>query len=152
MDSLMFKITQKVVKSLNNITIRLCETLQPSSLCSTASRDNWINRAFMNGWQISEISFWKSRLVNCWPQYTYTHGLLVTYEIVMKSVCWSGAHIRLLLQIWSHNLINLIFLNYNLCQISALQSRFYIGDSVMQNFCRHSTETTIQRHQVFYFK
>ena len=42
MDPLVLEMAQKVVKSVDNIITRLCETLQPSSLCLTASRDGRI--------------------------------------------------------------------------------------------------------------
>ena len=40
MDPLVPELAQKVAKSVDNITTRLCDTLQPSSLCLTASRDS----------------------------------------------------------------------------------------------------------------
>ena len=39
MDPLVLELAQKAVKSVDNITTRLCETLQPDGLCLTASRD-----------------------------------------------------------------------------------------------------------------
>ena len=40
MDPLVPELAQKVVKSVDNITTRLCETLQPGGLCLTAGRDS----------------------------------------------------------------------------------------------------------------
>ena len=40
MDPLVLELAQKVVKSVDNITTRSCETLQPGGLCLTASRDS----------------------------------------------------------------------------------------------------------------
>ena len=40
MDSLVLELAQKVVKSVDNITTRSCETLQPGGLCLTASSDS----------------------------------------------------------------------------------------------------------------
>ena len=37
---LVLELAQKVVKSVDNITARSCETLQPGGLCLTASRDS----------------------------------------------------------------------------------------------------------------
>ena len=42
MDPLVLELAQKVVKSVDNITTRSFETLQPGGLCLTASRDSWI--------------------------------------------------------------------------------------------------------------
>ena len=43
MDPLVLKMAQKVVKSVDNVTIRSCETLQPSgSFCLLAGRDELI--------------------------------------------------------------------------------------------------------------
>ena len=42
MDPLVPELAQKVVKSVDNITTRSCETLQLGGLCLTASRDSWI--------------------------------------------------------------------------------------------------------------
>ena len=39
-DPLVPELAQKVVKSVDNNTTRLCETLQPGGLCLTASRDS----------------------------------------------------------------------------------------------------------------
>ena len=40
MDPLVLELAQKVVKSVDNITTRSCETLQPGGLCLTGSRDS----------------------------------------------------------------------------------------------------------------
>ena len=40
MDPLVLEMALKVMKSVDNHTIRLRETLQPSRLCSSASRDD----------------------------------------------------------------------------------------------------------------
>ena len=40
MDPLVYKMAKKVVKSVDNIATRLCETSQPGSFCLTASRED----------------------------------------------------------------------------------------------------------------
>ena len=39
MDPMVLEMAQKVVKSVDNITTKSCETLQPGGLCLTASRN-----------------------------------------------------------------------------------------------------------------
>ena len=43
-DPVVLEMAHKVAKSVDNITTRSCETLQPGSLCSTTSRNDCMQR------------------------------------------------------------------------------------------------------------
>ena len=67
------ELAQKVVKSVDNITTRSCETLQLGGLCLTASRDSWIQ---------TEHS-WTSDMPQKQPQEKQTGELLATIHAPM---------------------------------------------------------------------
>ena len=73
MDPLVPELAQKVVKSVDNITTRSCETLQLGGLCLTASRDSWIQ---------TEHS-WTSGTPQKQPQEKQTGELLATIHAPM---------------------------------------------------------------------
>ena len=73
MDPLVAELAQKVVKSVDNITTRSCETLQPGGLCLTASRDSWTQ---------TEHS-WTSDMRQKQPQEKQTGELLATIHAPM---------------------------------------------------------------------
>ena len=67
------ELAQKVVKSVDNITTRSCETLQLGGLCLTASRDSWIQTKHS----------WTSDMPQKQPQEKQTGELLATIHAPM---------------------------------------------------------------------
>ena len=74
MNPLVLKLAQKVVKSVDNITTRSCETSQSGSLCRAASRDDWIQTK--HSWTSDTSQKATSGKADWWTvgHKTYTNG------------------------------------------------------------------------------